>query len=237
MGRVSATSSLNTNDLTWIIDTGAKSHMCKDIGVFVTFEPLGSNMETAANPPRILGKGTVRFPVKDATNAVRSVELQDVNYVPRVAHNLFSVIKAPVNDGFKISIDKRECTLRHDGDGYVLSAPGVIHSRDVRFNEAEFPKFADRVLAALLDARRRLCGSHHCDDHLAKATASVEASLRDENAVTKDHLRRRQSRTGEATYSTSSGINSRRRTGKVTYCTSSGTDWIRELSASDAMGN
>ncbi|GMF42808.1 unnamed protein product [Phytophthora fragariaefolia] len=29
----------------------------------------------------------------------------------------------------------------------------VIHSRDVRFNEAEFPRFADRVLAALPDER------------------------------------------------------------------------------------
>ncbi|GMF20297.1 unnamed protein product [Phytophthora fragariaefolia] len=47
----------------------------------------------------------------------------------------------------------------------------VIHSRDVRFNEAEFPRFADRVLAALPDERQRLCGCHHCDDHLAKTTA------------------------------------------------------------------
>ncbi|GMF63093.1 unnamed protein product [Phytophthora fragariaefolia] len=113
----------------------------------------------------------------------------------------------------------------------------VIHSRDVRFNEAEFPRFADRVLAALPDERQRLCGCHHCDDHLAKATASVEAILRDEDAVTKDHLRRRQRRTGEATYSTSSGTNSRRRTGEVTYSTSSGTEQIRELSASEAMDN
>ncbi|GMF62174.1 unnamed protein product [Phytophthora fragariaefolia] len=70
----------------------------------------------------------------------------------------------------------------------------VIPSRDVRFNEAEFPRFADRVLAALPDERQRLCGCHHCDDHLAKATASVEAILRDEDAVTKDHLRIRQRR-------------------------------------------
>ncbi|GMF49020.1 unnamed protein product [Phytophthora fragariaefolia] len=56
MGLVSATSSLNTNELTWVIDTGATSHMCKDIGLFVTFEPLESSMETAANPLRILGK-------------------------------------------------------------------------------------------------------------------------------------------------------------------------------------
>ncbi|GMF37358.1 unnamed protein product [Phytophthora fragariaefolia] len=98
MGLVSATSSLNTNELTWKFDTGATSHMCKDIGVFVTFEPLESSMETATNTLRILGKGTVRFPVKDATNAARSVELNGVSYVPRVAHNLFSVIKALVND-------------------------------------------------------------------------------------------------------------------------------------------
>ncbi|GMF46157.1 unnamed protein product [Phytophthora fragariaefolia] len=120
MGLVSATSSLNTNELTWVINTGATSHMCKDIGLFVTFEPLESSIDTAANPLRILEKGTVHFPVKDATNAVRSVELTDVNYVPRVAHNLFSVIKALVNDEFKINrvdlhflrdIGKRECAL------------------------------------------------------------------------------------------------------------------------------
>ncbi|KAE8899309.1 hypothetical protein PF005_g1716 [Phytophthora fragariae] len=64
-------------------------------------------MKTAANPLRILGKGTVRFPVKDSTNAVRTVELKDVKYVSRVAHNLFSVIKALVKDGFEIAINKR----------------------------------------------------------------------------------------------------------------------------------
>ncbi|GMG17822.1 unnamed protein product [Phytophthora fragariaefolia] len=373
MGLVSATSSLNTSELTWVIDTGATSHMCKYVGLFVTFEPLESNMETAANPLRILGKGTARFPVKDATNAVRSVERKNVNYVPRVAHNLLSVTKALVNDGFKININKRELytlcvyflirkwdevyhvyedlrrkvkekikyiytvvseyddeikrvqsdngkeyeklariiakynthfrftqayTPQQNGmaerrirmvmektlcllfDGHLSGAQWgeavmtstylvnitpthavkcifvgydeddrsgyrllrlldceVIHSRDVRFNEAEFPRFADRVLAALPDQRQRLCGCHHCDDHLAKATASVEAILRDEDAVTKDHLRRRQRRTGEATYSTSSGTNSRRRTGEVTYSTSSGTEQIRELSASEAMDN
>ncbi|GMF59083.1 unnamed protein product [Phytophthora fragariaefolia] len=44
MGLGSATSSLTTNELTCVIDTGATSHMCKDIGLFVTFEPLESSM-------------------------------------------------------------------------------------------------------------------------------------------------------------------------------------------------
>ncbi|GMF33463.1 unnamed protein product [Phytophthora fragariaefolia] len=39
----------------------------------------------------------------------------------------------------------------------------VIHSRDVRFNEAEFPRYADRVLAVLPDERQCLCGCHHCE--------------------------------------------------------------------------
>ncbi|KAE9235348.1 hypothetical protein PF005_g1511 [Phytophthora fragariae] len=124
MGLVSATSTFNTNELTWVVDTGETSHMYKDIELFVQFEPIESSMETAANPLRILGNGTVRFPVKDSSDAVRTVELKDMNYVPRVAHNLFSVIKALVNDDFEIAIDKRECTLRHEGDGYVLSVPG-----------------------------------------------------------------------------------------------------------------
>ncbi|GMF42809.1 unnamed protein product [Phytophthora fragariaefolia] len=64
LGLVSATSSLNTNELTWVIGADATSHMCKDIDLFVAFEPLASSMETAANPLRILGKGTVGFPVK-----------------------------------------------------------------------------------------------------------------------------------------------------------------------------
>ncbi|KAE9271753.1 hypothetical protein PR003_g30419, partial [Phytophthora rubi] len=55
MGLVSATSTLNTTELTWVVDTGATSHMCKDIELF---EPIESSMETAANPLRILGKGT-----------------------------------------------------------------------------------------------------------------------------------------------------------------------------------
>ncbi|KAE9320771.1 hypothetical protein PF008_g17956 [Phytophthora fragariae] len=86
MGLVSATSTLNTTELTWVVDTGATSHMCKDIELF---EPIESSMETAANPLRILGKGTVRFPVKDSSNAVRTVEPKDVSYVPRV-HTIYS---------------------------------------------------------------------------------------------------------------------------------------------------
>ncbi|GMF59085.1 unnamed protein product [Phytophthora fragariaefolia] len=49
----------------------------------------------------------------------------------------------------------------------------VIHSHDVRFNEAEFPRFAVRVLAALLDERQRLCGCHHCDCGVAERTNIV----------------------------------------------------------------
>ncbi|GMF90344.1 unnamed protein product [Phytophthora fragariaefolia] len=73
-------------------------------------------------------------------------------------------------------------------------------------------------------AARTWCIPTSHDDHLAKATAAVQTILRDEDAVTKDHLRRRQRRTGEATYSTSSGANSKRRTGEATYSTPSETN-------------
>ncbi|GMF35705.1 unnamed protein product [Phytophthora fragariaefolia] len=221
MSLVSATSSLNTNELTWRLE---------------------SSKETAANPLRILRKGTVRFPVKDATNAVRLVEPKDVNYVPRVAHDLFSMIKALVNNGFKININKRECTLRHDDDGYVLSAPGGggggvdiyllrgIGKRDCALlakgnaNTKEALRRHRRAghpgTECWLHERQRLYGCHHYDDHLAKATVSVEAILRDEDAVTKAHLRRRQ-----------------RRTVEVTYSTYSGTEQKRELPASEAIDN
>ena len=65
-------------------------------------------------------KGTVRFTVKDTTGAVRTVELKDVNYVPRVALNLFSVMKALIQDGFKIHKEGRSCVLHHAGELYEI---------------------------------------------------------------------------------------------------------------------
>ncbi|KAE8899308.1 hypothetical protein PF003_g16639 [Phytophthora fragariae] len=35
MGLVSATSTLNTNELVWVVDMGVTSRMCKNIGLFV----------------------------------------------------------------------------------------------------------------------------------------------------------------------------------------------------------
>ncbi|KAE8895125.1 hypothetical protein PF007_g10177 [Phytophthora fragariae] len=60
----------------------------------------------------------------------------------------------------------------------------VIHSRDVKFNEDEFPRLADRVLSALPDERQRTCGCNLCDDRFAQATASVETILCAEDAAT-----------------------------------------------------
>ncbi|KAE9280413.1 Retrovirus-related Pol polyprotein from transposon TNT 1-94, partial [Phytophthora rubi] len=94
-----------------------------------------------------------------------------------------------------------------DRSGYMLLRLldcEVIHSRDVKFNEDEFPRLADRVLSALPDERQRTCGCHHCDDSLAQATASVEAILRAEDAATKARTRRQGKQTGEVD-STSSG--------------------------------
>ena len=56
--------------------------MWKDVGLFVNFYPLELNMETAANSLKILGKETVRFSAKDASGAMRTVNLKYVNYVP-----------------------------------------------------------------------------------------------------------------------------------------------------------
>ncbi|KAJ0392066.1 hypothetical protein P43SY_011689 [Pythium insidiosum] len=112
----------HSTEQSWVVDTGATSHMCKDLSLFVSLEPCVSTMETAANPLAIYGKGTVRFPVRDVQGTVRTIELKEVNFVPRIAHNLLSVKKALKNDGFSITIDETECRLRHGEGGYVVSA-------------------------------------------------------------------------------------------------------------------
>ncbi|KAE9329593.1 hypothetical protein PR003_g15522 [Phytophthora rubi] len=111
MALVSATSTLNTNKLTWVVDTGAASHMCKATDLFVRLESIELRMEPVVNSLRILEK--VCELLSKTTNIVK--------YVPRVIHNLFSVVNTSVNAGFGTVINKRECTL--ETDMYYLPPP------------------------------------------------------------------------------------------------------------------
>ncbi|KAE9192213.1 hypothetical protein PF005_g18545 [Phytophthora fragariae] len=73
----------------------------------------------------------------------------------------------------------------------------VKYGNFFRFTQAYTP---------LPDERQHTCGCHHCDDCLAQATASVEATLRAEDAATKERTRRQRRQTGEVIISRSSGV-------------------------------
>ena len=78
--------------------------MCKDRALFVSLKAKNATMDTAVNPLEIQGEGIVRFATRDTSGAVRVVQLSNVNYVPKLSHNLLTTIKTVVHDGFDITI-------------------------------------------------------------------------------------------------------------------------------------
>jgi hypothetical protein len=93
----------------WILDSGATQHMCCKKELFQELNDirpinvyLGDNSCINA-----LGKGIVRFKMKDRNNKEVVTMLRDVLYVPSLTKNLFSIPKATeVGAKFEIEEDK-----------------------------------------------------------------------------------------------------------------------------------
>ena len=81
----------------WVVDSGATSHMCNDDKLFVEFRSLKQPQEVALGDGHALevtGHGTVALVMKLPDGKTQRCKLHDVLYVPKLSYNLLSVSKA-----------------------------------------------------------------------------------------------------------------------------------------------
>ena len=81
----------------WIIDSGATTHMCNDKSLFTKLQQLNHPQEVALGDGHVVKaseRGTVTLEMKLPGNQVRKCDVHDVLYVPELSYNLLSVSKA-----------------------------------------------------------------------------------------------------------------------------------------------
>ena len=76
-----------------VVDSGATSNMIKDRDMFSSLDEnfKGSVSNANFSESKILGKGEIRFRVKDEKGEFKTIELNDTLYVPENSRKLLSV--------------------------------------------------------------------------------------------------------------------------------------------------
>ena len=107
----------------WIVDSGATSHMCNNRNMFVELSQLGSGEKVTLGDGSSLdvaGEGTVDMDMILRDGTRRGCALKKVLYVPELAYNLISVVRAG-EAGKTVCFDELGCEFRNDrGDTIAL---------------------------------------------------------------------------------------------------------------------
>jgi len=102
-----------SNDIsakTWIVDSGATSHMTNNRNLFTTFQSCdGENVCVGdGHTLTVEGKGKVNISFKLKNNNVQKLQLNDVLYIPEISYNLLSISKS-TEKGIKTNFAENEC--------------------------------------------------------------------------------------------------------------------------------
>ncbi len=98
----------------WIIDSGASSHMCNDEQLFMKKETLKKPLEIVLGDGHVVKsqqQGTVSLMMKLPGSESRKCNLHDVLYVPNLSYNLVSVSKA-VKAGKIVGFDGKHVQIK-----------------------------------------------------------------------------------------------------------------------------
>ena len=98
----------------WIIDSGASSHMCNDEQLFTKMETLKKPLEIVVGDGHVVKshqQGTVSLMMKLPGNECRKCNLCHVLYVPNLSYNLVSVSKA-VKAGKVVEFDGKQGQIK-----------------------------------------------------------------------------------------------------------------------------
>ena len=108
----------------WIVDSGATSHMCGSKTPFVELCNPNQPMEVTLGDGNVLnvaGQGVVSLKMKLSDGSVRRCKLLDVLYVPGLAYNLLSVSKA-AESGNVTNFDANGCQILNKNQRVVAKA-------------------------------------------------------------------------------------------------------------------
>lgn len=109
-----------TAKYSWIIDSGATSHMTNNRSIFTSFksfEPIAIKSALAGSNLKAIGSGTVDFDV--TYNGLRTnITLSDVLYCPNLSANLLCLHKV-VNTGTRIDFTNRSCNFIRNNEVFA----------------------------------------------------------------------------------------------------------------------
>ena len=90
----------------WLDNSGASCHMCNDDTNMFDWTPIDSHIKIGDGKYMSATKiGKLKLTVVQASGSKQEITIQEVQYVPTLAINLFSITKA-LDNGWKISNEK-----------------------------------------------------------------------------------------------------------------------------------
>lgn len=105
---------------TWIGDTGATSHMCRDATMMFDVEEEDTNVKIGDGKlAAVKQRGKLRMKVKQRNGAEKTVVLSNVLHVPKLYCNLFS-ITAAIKNGWTIDNKGVEITIRKESSSITF---------------------------------------------------------------------------------------------------------------------
>lgn len=112
----------------WIVDSGAGSHMCHDRSLFVDLEETNGRSVFTANGKevKVKGEGTCRLECLDKIGNLVQLQISNVLYIPELNFNLLSVGKM-MSKGVSVDFKPTGCYLSINGEnvGYAEQIDGV----------------------------------------------------------------------------------------------------------------
>jgi hypothetical protein len=123
-----------TRKSSWIIDSGASSHMTWENTYISDFRELSPPQKVGLGDGRTVdavGIGKIRMNMELDDQKMKSAVLYDVLYVPRLSCNLFSV-KAAAQRGKRIKFGHHRCWI--DGPNGDLCAKGTLKDKFYRLD-------------------------------------------------------------------------------------------------------
>ena len=108
--------SKNNNKRTWLLDSGATSHMCCEKSLFKELKPYQSSIKVGdGRTVKVNGKGTIKCKAKINNKETHNLTINDVLYVPDLSLNLISIGKlAEKGHEIRFANDKCEIKLAND---------------------------------------------------------------------------------------------------------------------------
>jgi len=100
---------------TWVVDSGASTHMCNDISIMSNLKDINQSISVGdGSKMTATKKGTIRGEWKNEEGDIRTITLNEVSYVPGLLVNLFSLTAAMEKD-FKVVGSKEGIEIKKGG--------------------------------------------------------------------------------------------------------------------------